>query len=147
MESTLSFAHQLALKSNKLVKKFNSRLYSKVPNADHLLLKKEISVEVKKKLLNGWDVSLPGGARVVIKGKIELRKKIADNHMEMIDVLLRCAACDICAERDGNTILIRAANVEHFAALKPFKTGVAIGRKISSCNMPKMELPVGVRKS
>ena len=50
-ESTLSFAHQLALKSNRLVKKFNSRLYSKVPNADHLLLKKEISVEVKKRLL------------------------------------------------------------------------------------------------
>ena len=64
----------------------------------------------------------------------------------MIDMLFGSAACHFGAEGDGNPIFVRSADVENIVALKPLKTGIAIGRKISPCNMAKMQRSIGIGK-
>src|SRR5688572_17595644 len=67
--------------------------------------------------------------------------------MKMIDLFFRCSTCKLGAERNGNTVFVRAADIEHIISLKPLETGVAVSREVSACDMAKMELPICIGKS
>jgi hypothetical protein len=83
----------------------------------------------------------------VIKRKVKLVKEVFVDFVENIDVLLRRPFGHICAQRDGNAILVRSADIENVFALEPFKAGITVRWKISACNMSKMELSIGIRSS
>lgn len=85
-----------------------------------------------------------GGAGKMVKRKIELVKEVFIDLMKNIDMLLRSPLGHICAERYGNAILVRSADIEDVFTLEPFKAGIAIRWKIGARNMPKMELSIGI---
>src|SRR5271169_3026853 len=61
-----------------------------------------------------------------------------------IDVLLRSPTGEIGTQGNRNSVFVGAADIDHIAPLQPLKPGVAIGRQIGACDMPEMELSIGI---
>lgn len=102
------------------------------------LFDEPLFLQIFKEILSCFDVTGPGGAAVVVEGKLEFFEKSSIDFMKLIDMSFGRALSEIGAQRDGDAMLVGAANVGDLFAHEPLKTGVAVPRQISPCDVAKV---------
>ena len=89
-------------------------------------------------------VNRKGSAAEIIETDPETLEIIADMHVPFVDNLARMHALLVGGERYRHAMFIRAADIDHIAAVHPAEPHENVGGKVRSGDMSQVKRPVGI---